>query len=169
MRAAGWSCGVLAMLAVLISPTPAPAASGLEPGVHIDPGSPAEKQYVLPLNQARQTGAAGTGRSGASGVPFGAGIKPPGGGSGTPAGPAPAESASPASATAKSRPASSQAGRAASTGALPPAVLRASREQGSSAGSGSWLALLGGGLAILLLGGFGGTVLRHSRRPTPTS
>jgi hypothetical protein len=48
-------------------------------------------------------------------------------------------------------------------------VLRAARTQGSSAGSGSWLALVGGGVAILLLGGFGGTVLRHSRRPTPSS
>jgi hypothetical protein len=48
-------------------------------------------------------------------------------------------------------------------------VLRTTRSQGSSAGNGSLLALLGGGLAILLLGGFGGTVLKHSRRPTPSS
>jgi hypothetical protein len=46
-------------------------------------------------------------------------------------------------------------------------VLRAARSQGST-GNGSLLALIGGGLAILVIGGFGGTVLRHSRRPTPS-
>jgi hypothetical protein len=30
---------------------PALAAADLEPGVHADPGSPAAKQYALPLNQ----------------------------------------------------------------------------------------------------------------------
>jgi hypothetical protein len=33
------------------SSAPALAAAGLEPGVHADPGSPAAKQYELPLNQ----------------------------------------------------------------------------------------------------------------------
>src|SRR5439155_27226150 len=50
---------------------------------------------------------------------------------------------------------------------LPDAVLRSSRSQGSS-GNGSLFALVGGGLAILVVGAFGGTVLRHSRRPTPS-
>jgi hypothetical protein len=54
-------------------------ASALEPGVHIDPGSPAAKEYALPLNQARRTGAEAT-SAGSSETPFGAGIKPPGSG-----------------------------------------------------------------------------------------
>jgi len=45
-------------------------------------------------------------------------------------------------------------------------VLRAERSRASD-GDGSTLALIGGGVAILVLGGFGGTVLRHNRRPTP--
>jgi hypothetical protein len=52
---------------------------------------------------------------------------------------------------------------------LPSVVVRTARSPGSSNGSGSLLALIGGGLAILVLGGFGGTVLRHSRRPNPSS
>ena len=78
MRAAGvWICGAFAVLAVCLSPTPAAAAPGLEPGVHIDPGSPAEKEYVLPLNQARQTGGGrGSGQSSTATL-FGAGVTPP--------------------------------------------------------------------------------------------
>jgi hypothetical protein len=171
MRAAGFSiCGTLAVLAVCMSATPAAA---LEPGVHVDPGSPAEKQYVLPLSAARQTGGesgsrASTGAS--AGSLFGTGITPPraggGGGASTPA-TAPGRSSRAARLRHNSRGAGS-AGRAGAAAPLPAAVLRAARSQDSSAGSGSWLALLGGGLAVLMLGGFGGTVLRHSRRPTPS-
>ena len=48
--------------------------------------------------------------------------------------------------------------------ATDPAITRALRESGG--GDGSTLALIGGGVAVLVLGGFGGTVLRHSRRPS---
>ena len=166
-------CGALAMLAMSLSATPAAAHAALEPGVQIDPGSPAAKQYVLQLNQARQTGneRSRSSRSGTGGV-FGAGITPPGSG-----GSAAAGAAGVGRARAHGRRGTRAGGRSgALTSAkpsvpvtLPPAVLRAARTQGSSAGSGSWLALIGGGVAVLLLGGFGGTVLRHSRRPTPSS
>src|SRR4051794_18298133 len=65
---------VLATCGATIAPQ---AAAGVEPGVHIDPGSPAAKEYALPLSQARQTGAGST-PTASSETSFGAGIKPPG-------------------------------------------------------------------------------------------
>jgi hypothetical protein len=169
MRAAGLSvCGALAVLAACSPVAPARAATGLEPGVHVDPGSPAEKQYVLTLNQARQTGASSSTRSNSSPQLFGSGITPPRGGGGS----SPASLRGPAHTRGTTRhKASVASGRNGQpqTASLPAAVLRASRSQGSSAGSGSTLALLAGGLAVLVLGAFGGTVLRHSRRPTPSA
>jgi hypothetical protein len=143
------------------------SAGALEPGVHADPGSPAAKEYALPLNQARQTGQAsgkaagssGSGSSSGEAALFGAGIKPPRGGSG-----------SGAKGGRASRPGvDSPAGGGEPTLAQPvaatdPAITRALRESGG--GDGSTLALIGGGVAVLVLGGFGGTVLRHSRRPS---
>jgi hypothetical protein len=133
--------------------------------VHVDPGSPAAKEYALPLNQARQTGqasgrAAGSSGSGSSGPGsssgeaslFGAGIKPPRGGTG--AGGSRARASRPAGGPVTAQPAA----------ATDPAVTRALRESGG--GDGSTLALIGGAVAVIVLGGFGGTVLRHSRRPS---
>jgi hypothetical protein len=48
-------------------------------------------------------------------------------------------------------------------------VRRAVAGADSAGGGASLPALIGGGVAILVLGGFGGTVLRHSRRPTPSA
>jgi hypothetical protein len=151
------------------------AAGALEPGVHVDPGSPAAKEYALPLSQARQTGAGPASSPGASEPSFGAGIKPPR--SGGPGGPGTHGSAGTAgggrrtsagSPTRRRTSASSSDHAAAATPPLPPAVRRAVAAADSSGGGGSLPALIGGGVAILVLGGFGGTVLRHSRRPTPS-
>jgi hypothetical protein len=54
-------------------------ASSLPPGVHVDPGSPAAKEYQIPLGAARGNGQSG---SSSSGSLFGAGITKGGGGSG---------------------------------------------------------------------------------------
>ena len=64
-----------------------PAAAAAEPGVHIDPSSPAGKEYALPVDQARRDagGSAtqgGSGSHGGQGDLFGAGIGPSGGGGG---------------------------------------------------------------------------------------
>jgi len=142
-------------------------ASALEPGVHIDPGSPAAKEYALPLNQARQTGAEST-SPGSSETPFGAGIKPPGsGGSGGANGGGPAHGSGSGSHGASSaRGGDSGQGAAGASGArLPLAVQRAVDAERSGEGGGSLPVLIGGGVAILVLGAFGGTVLRRSRRP----
>ncbi|MGH2910839.1 MAG: hypothetical protein ACRDJ3_00015 [Solirubrobacteraceae bacterium] len=130
----------------------------LEPGVHVDPGSPAAKEYALPLNQARQTGQGSAARGGSSGGLFGAGISP-----------------------ASSRAGSSRVvghedgsgpvgdagvrGRRTPTPFTPPATApRTPARQGSSRGNaGSSVALLGGGVLVLVLGAFLGVVLRGRR------
>jgi hypothetical protein len=154
----------------------APGASALEPGVHVDPGSPAAKEYALPLSQARQTGSEPSSHASSEGTLFGAGIKPPGAGgpprnggkrpgpSGRPAAHAPGSGAT--AATGGGGTGSGVGPSPLSQPALAEAMLRAGRAQGSAGGDGSILALLGGGVAVLVLGGFGGTVLRHSRRRT---
>jgi hypothetical protein len=146
---------VLGMLGITVT---ASASGGLEPGVHVDPGSPAAKEYALPLNQARRTGAAPGSSETAAGALFGAGIKPPGGGTG---GPSRTHSAH-GGASSQAAPGDASS----SSPQLSAAVLRAANGAGGGGGDGSLLALIGGGVAILILGGFGGTVLRHSRRPS---
>src|SRR5207248_2784205 len=91
MRAVGYSrcllCSALAVLMLTLMLAALPAVSfALEPGVHADPGSPAEKQYVLPLSQARGTGGESSSHSSSPRL-FGAGIKPPRGGGSTGGGP----------------------------------------------------------------------------------
>src|SRR5918995_7266847 len=58
---------------------PAAASAQIDPGVNYDPGSPAGKEYAIPLGEGRSD-AAGTidQREGAN-IPFGVGIRPPGG------------------------------------------------------------------------------------------
>lgn len=153
--------GILAMLALSCLAASALAATGLEPGVHVDPGSPAAKEYALPLNQARQTGASTSGNaSTGSAALFGAGIKPPGsGGSGRPRSATPHGVRRDASGAASSDPRTS----------VPAIVLRAASSHTSSGGDGSLLTLLGGAVAILILGAFGGTIMRRSHRPVHPS
>jgi hypothetical protein len=61
---------------------PAPAAAQIDPGVNYDPGSPAGKEYAIPLVEGRSEGAGTTNQRAGANIPFGVGIKPPGGGSG---------------------------------------------------------------------------------------
>jgi hypothetical protein len=122
------------------------SSSGLQPGVHVDPGSPAAKEYAIPLNQATASKPSSSGSS--TTTLFGVGINPSrsgnsgGQGSGT--------------SHTKAR------GGGVQT-ALPSVVV-----PGSSGTDGGLLALLGGGVAILILGSFGGAVLRRSRHSPPT-
>jgi hypothetical protein len=164
------------------------AATNAEPGVTIDEGSPAAKEYALALTKARHTGASSTHASGsAEEARFGAGITPPSssGKGGSSAGITPSSSSggsgsggtgSGGARTAHTRErgahGTSTTSKATSNGADPggsasslrATVLRADHTT-ASGGDGSLLALLGGGVAILVLGGLGGVVLRHSRRP----
>jgi hypothetical protein len=149
----------LAVLAMSCSTASGQAVTGLEPGVHIDPGSPAAKEYALPLNQGRQTGASLREGSPAAAL-FGAGIHSRGGsGGGSSAG----ESSHRGSTGGGVAPANVPRTRAA----IPAVVLRSAGGRASSGGGGSILALVGGGVAILVLGGFGGMVLRRIQRAAP--
>lgn len=143
--------GILLLLTVSFAAT-AQATTGLEPGVHADPGSPAAKEYALPLSQGRGTnGKASAGGGSGSAAAFGVGIRPPG-------------------ARGSSRVGSRGADAAGRRGTLPAAVLSAAGSRaGAGGGSSSILALLVGGVAVLLLGGFVGTVLRRSHHPTASA
>jgi hypothetical protein len=80
---------LLPLAALLAIGPPAGASAKDEPGVHTDPGSPAGKEYVIPLEGARREASGGTsghhtGGGGSAQAPlFGAGIRaqPTGGGS----------------------------------------------------------------------------------------
>lgn len=164
---------VATLAASCATPLVKPAAA-LEPGVHIDPGSPAAKEYALPVGEARRTG---TGREGSASSPaqeaaestseplFGAGITRPGSGGGA-AGDG--RSGAGTNGAVGHRPARSPA-KGASTQPTPVFVQRVADGHASPGGGSSDLVLLAGGLAILALGAFAGVVLRHSRRPTSAS
>jgi hypothetical protein len=70
------------------------AALAQDPGVHFDSGSPAGKEYAIPLAEGRAEGAGTTNQRAAADTPFGAGITPPGGRGGTGGGGGPAGSGS---------------------------------------------------------------------------
>jgi hypothetical protein len=158
---------VLVALALLCAPAGASAAASVEEGVHVDPASPAAHEYALALTQARHTGSGSASRSATrserSETLFGDGIKPPAAGGSS-------QSATGSKARGRDGHGTPSSGAPATLSGVeagvPAAVLRAERSRGSG-GEGSTLALIGGGVAILVLGGFGGTVLRHNRRPTP--
>jgi hypothetical protein len=59
-----------------------PASAAIDPGVNYDPGSPAGKEYAIPLVLGRAEGAGTEDQRAAANTPFGVGITPPGGGSG---------------------------------------------------------------------------------------
>src|SRR5215210_5803309 len=60
---------------------PGAASAQIDPGVNYDPGSPAGKEYAIPLVEGRSDGAGTTDQQKGANIPFGVGIKPPSGGS----------------------------------------------------------------------------------------
>ena len=62
-----------AVPALLALACAAPSAAAVEPGVHVDPKSPAAKEYAIPLEQARAAGGSSRARRTSR---FGAGIEP---------------------------------------------------------------------------------------------
>jgi hypothetical protein len=65
---------------------PATASAQIDPGVNYDSGSPAGKEYAIPLVEGRSEGAGTEDQQAGANVPFGVGITPPGGGDGQKAG-----------------------------------------------------------------------------------
>ncbi len=158
--------GALAALAVSLCIS-TQAAKALEPGVHVDPGSPAAKQYALPLNQAREIGHGGGGAGASSSGLFGAGIAvarshratvaAKGVGSNAPVGVGLGTREEPHRRSRESSPSSQS-----TPASLDASSLSIAAHEGS--GDGSLLALLGGAIAVLLLGGAGGVAMRRVRR-----
>lgn len=61
---------------------PGAASAQIDPGVNYDPGSPAGKEYAIPLVEGRSEAAGTTDQQEGANIPFGVGIGPPGGGRG---------------------------------------------------------------------------------------
>ena|SRR5829696_4283499 len=59
---------------------PTAASAQIDPGVNYDPGSPAGKEYAIPLVEGRSEGAGTTDQREGANIPFGVGIESPGGG-----------------------------------------------------------------------------------------
>jgi len=64
----------------LVLALPVPAAAQIDPGINYDPGSPAGKEYAIPLVEGRSEGAGTTDQRRGGNIPFGVGIAPPGSG-----------------------------------------------------------------------------------------
>jgi hypothetical protein len=79
---------LVAALAGAALALPSAASAQVEPGVHLDPGtandpgSPAGKEYAIPLAEGRSDAAGTTNQRKGANIPFGVGITPPGGKSG---------------------------------------------------------------------------------------
>jgi hypothetical protein len=58
---------------------PGVASAQIDPGVNYDPGSPAGKEYAIPLVEGRSDAAGTTDQQEGANIPFGVGIRPPGG------------------------------------------------------------------------------------------
>lgn len=148
-------------------------AKGLPPGVHIDPGSPAGKQYQIPVASARSFAAGQKGSdSGANPPLFGVGVTPArapappaagaaaGSGSGTTAAGGSRATRGSAARRSTHRPRHRHPGPAATDGSLTPG-LRATRADTSQPGGEGWLPLVAGGALVLLVAGGGGLGLRR--------
>jgi hypothetical protein len=57
---------------------PGAASAQIDPGVNYDPGSPAGKEYAIPLVEGRSDGAGTTNQREGANIPFGVGIERPG-------------------------------------------------------------------------------------------
>jgi hypothetical protein len=158
--------GVIAAAALLF---PASAlASGTPLGVHVDPGSPAGKQYQLPVSSARGEASGGGGSTSSAAPLFGVGITPSG-----PAGPGAATGSTATStthpsarsvtsrATARAATALARKLRTQSKAHASAAILPAYYPADTSAGGSGWLALVGGGALVLVLGGGVGLLVRR--------
>jgi hypothetical protein len=167
-------------VALGLSPGSSLADVSPPPGVHIDPGSPASKEYQIPIPAARQETSGAASAGGSSNPPlFGVGIVTPRPAVRT----ASRSGAALASAAARSRSRSSATG-ATRAGAQHKSSAR-TRHAGASSdprraagaprradlmsgdpGSTGWLPLVGGGAVVLILGGGGGLALRRKYLPS---
>lgn len=152
-----------------VSGQPALASTGPAPGVHIDPRSPAGKQYEIPITSARGETSGGSRGSGSGAAPtFGSGVTPSASRRAT-ATPTPRTGSAAVNRSTRARRGAHHQRRSAhhgtSTTGAPVTVAteaaRQARTQANEVGSSSWLPLAGGGALVLLLGCGGGLALRR--------
>jgi hypothetical protein len=152
--------------ALLLVPV-APAAAQ-ESGVHVDPDSPAGKEYAIPIEQARRQAAGAStskdgGRASGDAALFGAGIAPRSGGrgsSGQSGGGTGGGGSSGSNPSGGGGSKGASGGQAANTAAARRALAVASSDSGSSA----TFQTAAIALAVLLAGGLiGGVMLRLNR------
>jgi hypothetical protein len=148
---------VLSSLVIALG-LPAPAAAQIDPGIHYDPGSPAGKEYAIPLVEGRSEAAGTTNHRAGANIPFGVGVGPPGGRGGS----GPGGGATGGSDTG---PASRRGGsESTAVGAETPEDLNSriaeAESVGGTAGPTLWIAL-----AVVLPAGLLAVLLRE-RRPT---
>lgn len=151
-------------IAALTLALTAPAAVAQEEGVTVDPGSPSGKEYALPIDKARRDATGGGGRSSTPGRPtpaFGEGVRPD-----RESGPGGAEESTSrrsrgADGTQAAAPTTTSAQRAKERDDIDRAIVRAGLgDRGAGQGS---LALLAGGIGVMVLGLSVGLALRRSR------
>lgn len=149
---------VLSSLVIALG-LPAPAAAQIDPGIHYDPGSPAGKEYAIPLVEGRSEAAGTTNHRAGANIPFGVGVGPPGGRGGS----GPGDGATGGSDTG-SGPASRRGGsESTAVGAEPEdfnSRIAEAESVGGTAGPTLWIAL-----AVVLPAGLLAVLLRE-RRPT---
>jgi hypothetical protein len=155
-------CGFALLGLILASPVAAQ-----EPGVHVDPNSPAGKEYAIPIDQARRQAegaSAGNGSHGSSGSAplFGAGISSRAGGSSSSSGSG--KSGAGAAGSTKTRTEGSRKSDGArSAGANARLAGAAAADTGSSATFLTAAVVA----AVLLAGGLIGLVLHRLNRGRP--
>jgi hypothetical protein len=143
----------------------AQATTNPQAGVHVDPGSPAGKEYQFPVAGARGE-TAGGGQQSSSGNPplFGVGVSPAAAATGS------TDQTNPNRGTASATNGGARSGPHAASSAASSAAVGPSSAEGSpalattgSAGAGGsgWIPLAVGGLLVLVLGGGGGLMLRQ--------
>ena len=154
---------LVALVAVSLVVPGAGVAGAQDNGVHVDPDSPAGKEYALPLDSARRDAGGtpnGTGAAGASAPLFGAGVSKAASGGGGPSGAGGEEGDGSSSA---------QAGGAnsATSGADATQVARAVADRGGGLSAGLVTLLIAMGVLLVgILIGLTARVLRRTNSPT---
>ena len=152
-----------------------------QPGVHVDPGSPAGKQYGFPVTSARGETSGSKGKaqksSGGANPPlFGSGVTSPSTSTSTHTAttPPPTTSATTTATTTSGshvkRHTHKRKRPKAVTGTVPPpstakpvsaSLVATPAAATTHAGSNAWIPLVGGGLLVLLVGTAGGLALKR--------
>jgi len=148
--------GVCLLFVLLALPSAAIAGGNPSAGVHVDPGSPAGKQYGFPVNSARGE-TSGAGKSGSAASSGGASASPPLFGAGVTA---PGTHAS-TTGTPTSPTTTTHAGSTQTKPSKPVSASLASHVVPSNAGSDAWIPLVAGGLLVLALGTGAGLALKR--------